>query len=102
MCMNNVVWDYAGMQKCAAELEKLRDRANTNKGVLDKTFDALTAAMNADTGKALMAAYQKNVSSIQLFAQVLDAEAKQLRGNVTYMQQSDAEIAAQVRRKFKV
>ena len=100
MATNYAKWDYAGMQKCAADLDNLRDRSNTNKGTLDKAFDTISKAMDADTGKALMAAYQKNVSSVQLFAQILDAEAKQLRENVSYMQQADAQIAAQIRKQF--
>ena len=103
MChCDQTVWDYPGMQACAKELDRLRDRSNSNKSVMDKAFETLVAGMDADVGKAFLAAYSKNVSSIDLFAQVLDSEARQLRGNITTMQNADAEIAAQIRKMFGV
>lgn len=101
MCVRSV-WDYSRMQMCAKQLDNLKERSNTNKALMDKAFEMLVLGMEADTGKAFLAAYSKNVSSIQLFAQVLDAEAKQLRGNIVTMQNSDAQIAAQIRKMFGV
>lgn len=95
-------WDYAGMESCARKLDTLRDASNANKGVMDKAFETLIAGMNAETGRAFMAAYSENVSSIQLFAQVLDSEAKILRSNVEVMRSTDEEIAQQIRVTFGV
>lgn len=96
----NQKWDYAGMEACAKELDNLRDRSNTNKGLMDNAFDELVAGMDAKTGQAFLVAYSEHVSSIQLFAQILDSESKLLRGNSNAMQGTDEEIAAQIRSMF--
>lgn len=95
-------WDYPAMTGCANNLEGLRDRSNQNKQLMDKAFETLVSGMDADTGRAFLAAYSKNVSCINLFAQVLDSEAKQLRGNIRVMQETDSKIATDVRKTFGV
>ena len=96
------VWDYNAMLNCANKLDGLRDASNANKLLMDKAFNALVAGMNAETGKAFLAAYEENVSSVQLFAQILDSEAQILRSNISVMQETDAEIAQQIRTTFGV
>ena len=70
--------------------------------VMDNAFETLAAGVQAEVGKAFVAAYSEHVSSIQLFAQVVSAEAELLRNNSNAMQQADDEIAAQVRSMFAV
>ena len=95
-----VLWDYEGMRACAKSLDGLRDRSNANKTAMDGAFEELVAGMDADTGKAFLAAYETNVSSVVLFAQLLDAEAKLLRANVDNMEKADAETATKIRQMF--
>lgn len=102
MNMNHVLWDYEGMRACAKSLDGLRDRSNTNKTTMDTAFEELAAGMDAETGKAFLAAYETNVSSVVLFAQLLDSEAKLLRANVDNMARADAETAAKIRQMFGV
>lgn len=98
----NQKWDYPTMAVCATKLDELRDASNTNKVAMDSAFETLSAGVQAEVGKAFVAAYSEHVSSIQLFAQVLSAEADLLRNNSNAMQQADDEIAAQVRSMFAV
>ena len=102
MNMNYVLWDYEGMRACAKSLDRLRDRSNANKTAMDTAFEELVAGMDAETGKAFLAAYETNVSSVVLFAQLLDYEAKLLRANVDNMVIADDEIAAKIRQMFGV
>jgi len=96
----NMKWDYAAMEQCAQALDNLRDAAVANKVMMDKAMETLTAAVQADVGAAFMTAYSQQVSNIQLYSQVLDAEAKQLRGNKQAMMETDAQIASQIRSLF--
>lgn len=95
-------WDYPTMAVCATKLDELRDASNANKVAMDNAFETLAAGVQAEVGKAFVAAYSEHVSSIQLFAQVVSAEAELLRNNSNAMQQADDEIAAQVRSMFAV
>lgn len=95
-------WDYPTMAVCATKLDELCDASNANKTAMDNAFETLSAGVQAEVGKAFVAAYSEHVSSIQMFAQVLSAEAELLRNNSNVMQQADDEIAAQVRSMFAV
>ncbi len=98
----NQKWDYPTMAVCATKLDELRDASNNNKVAMDHAFETLAAGVQAEVGKAFLAAYSEHVSSIQLFAQILNAEAELLRNNSNIMQSADEEIAAQVRSTFSV
>lgn len=98
----NQKWDYPTMAVCATKLDELRDASNTNKVAMDNAFETLAAGVQSEVGKAFVAAYSEHVSSIQLFAQVLNAEAELLRNNSNAMQSADEEIAAQVRSMFAI
>jgi len=95
-------WDYPAMEQCASELDDLKVRSNLNKQTMDQAFELLTSGVQAETGKAFVAAYSEHVASIQLFAQILDAEAKLLRDNKNTMAAEDERIAAEIRRTFDV
>lgn len=98
----NQKWDYPAMAVCAAKLDELCHASNSNKTAMDNAIENLAAGVQAEVGKAFVAAYSEHVSSIQLFTQVLSAEAQLLRNNSNTMQQADEEIAAQVRAMFAV
>ena len=98
----NQKWDYPAMAVCATKLDELRDASNTNKVAMDNAFETLAAGVQAEVGKAFVSAYSEHVSSIQLFAQVLDAEAQLLRNNENAMKSADEEIAMQIRSMFSV
>ena len=102
MNMDYVVWDYEGMLACAKSLDKLRDRSNANKITMDGAFEELVVGMDAETGKAFLAAYETNVSSVALFAQLLDSEAKLLRANVDNMRIVEYDTADKLREMFGV
>ena len=96
----NMKWDYPTMAVCATKLDELRDASNANKVAMDNAFETLAAGVQAEVGKAFVTAYSEHVASIQMFAQVLSAEAELLRNNSNVMQSADEEIAAQVRSMF--
>lgn len=96
----NMKWDYPAMATCATKLDALRDASNSNKIAMDSAFETLAAGVQAEVGKAFVVAYSEHMSSIQLFAEVLSAEAELLRNNSNAMQSADEEIAAQVRSMF--
>ncbi|MFZ2787976.1 MAG: hypothetical protein WAZ69_11580 [Trichococcus flocculiformis] len=98
----NQKWDYPTMAVCATKLDELRDASNANKVAMDKAFETLATGVQAEVGKAFVGAYSEHVSTIQLFTQVLSAEAELLRNNSNTMQNADEEIAAQVRSMFSV
>ena len=95
-------WDYPTMGQCATELDKLKTRSNLNKQSMDQAFEILASAVQAETGKAFVAAYSEHVASIQMFAQILEAEATLLRTNANRMKTEDERIADEVRRTFMV
>lgn len=95
-------WDYPAMEACAARLDELRDASRSNKLAMDRAFEHLTAGVQAEVGKAFLAAYSEHTASIQMFEEVLSAEGQLLRNNVNVMQQADEEIAAQIRAMFGV
>lgn len=102
MAYINTKWDYPTMAVCAQKLDDLRDASNVNKSNMDSAFETLAAGVQAEVGRAFTAAYSEHVSSIALFAQVLDGESQLLRNNSNVMQEADAEIAAQIRQMFSV
>lgn len=98
----NQRWDYETMSSCATRLDSLRDDSNANKSAMDSAMETLSAGVQAETGQAFLSAYQEHVSSIELFAQILNSEAELLRNNSNAMQQADRDIAAEIRRIFSV
>lgn len=100
--MINQTWDYPGMTSCAEELDRLCERSNTNKAAMDDAIELLSVGVQAEVGKAFVAAYSEHMASIQLFAQILKEEADLIRSNSNTMQAEDARIAAEVRARFNV
>lgn len=98
----NQKWDYPTMGVCATKLDALCDASNTNKLAMDNAFETLAAGVQAEVGKAFVAAYSEHVASIEQFAHVLSAEAELLRNNSNAMQSADEEIATKVRQMFSV
>ena len=95
-------WDYPAMQACAAKLDELRDASRRNKQIMDRAFELLASGVQAEVGKAFLAAYSEHTASIQLFEEAISAESELLRSNVNVMQQADEELAAQIRAMFGV
>lgn len=98
--MNDNIWDYPTMGNCAAKLDELRIASDNNKLAMDGAIEALAAASQSETGNAFVAAYAQQVSSIQLFGELLTSEAQILRSCINAMQEADDQIAAQVRATF--
>ncbi len=97
----NQKWDYPSMERCAKKLDELCEASNRNKKAMDEAFETLAMGVQAEVGKAFQEAYAEHVTSIQLFAQILSDEAKQIRNNANAMQQADQDIAAQIRSMFR-
>lgn len=100
--MENQVWEYDVMQSCASSLDDLQTRAIANKRAMDDAMGKLAAGVQAEVGAAFTAAYAEHVTSIEMFHQLIEEEAKLLRSDITYMQQNDAEIAANIRNMFGI
>lgn len=96
----NQVWDYPSIDRCAVALDALRDESNANKAAMDRAIELLTVGAQAEVGSAFAMAYADNVASIVMFAQVLGAEAELLRANSNTMQETDAQLAEQIRQLF--
>lgn len=100
--MSSQTWIYPEMHQCAGNLDSLRDRSNKNKLFMDGAFEKLVVGMQAETGAAFLSAYSEHIPSIELFAQILEAEAELLRSNANVMEEEDARIAAEIRSIFGV
>ena len=96
----NQNWNYPEMQRCAAALRSLREDSILNKSKLDNAMSSVTLGLNAEAGQALLQAYQDKISSIDLFHLALEKEASLLTTNITYMQDSDRQLAMQIRNMF--
>ena len=99
---NNIIYDYGTMNKCGNKLNDLKQASDKNKEKMDAAFEMLATGAQAETGKAFIAAYSEHVTSIKMFADILQSEADLLRDNVKLMQSNDDEIAAEIRRRFSL
>ena len=98
--MSTSTWDYGIISQCTTKLTDLRDRAVSNKNNMDEIINSLQLAMDAESGKAFIAAYNEKVETINQFGNLLNHEAETLNKVMRHMQNVDSETAAYIRNHF--
>lgn len=102
MSLINQKWDYPTMRSCADQLDNLYDRSTANVSLMDEAIKTLTEGVQAETGKAFIAAYSEHIPAIKQFGELLKSESTLLRTNANIMEEKDSEIAADIRRQFGI
>ena len=90
------------MELCAKELNENAEEAMGLKRQMDEVFEGLATSLNAESGKALIAAYESKVADINLFAELLNSEAEDIRHNINAARSTDEQLASVIRSCFYI